>query len=144
MFSLDCMALPQTYRVWFSGEGPRNLHECLWVILWPSIVWEPLLFFFTDCPPSFFPPSIPSSSYSTFPKSSVQGVFSFYCALPGLGTSILWLEHTALDPLLPVQALFETPKLGYSGVSVVKNPPANAGDVDLVPDPTRSHMPQNS
>ena len=49
-----------------------------------------------------------------------------------------------MDPLLPVQGLFKTPKLGYSGVSVVKNPPANTGDVDSVPDPTRSHMPQNS
>ena len=30
----------------------------------------------------------------------------------------------------------------HSGGSVVKNPPANAGDTGLIPDPRRSHMPQ--
>ena len=28
--------------------------------------------------------------------------------------------------------------------SVVKNPPANAGDTDLIPDPGRSHMPRSN
>ena len=30
--------------------------------------------------------------------------------------------------------------LGFSGGSVVKNPPANAGDTGLILDPGRSHM----
>ena len=30
---------------------------------------------------------------------------------------------------------------GFPGSSVVKNPPANAGDTGLIPDPGRSHMP---
>ena len=34
--------------------------------------------------------------------------------------------------------------LGFPGGSVVKNPPANAGDTDSIPDPERSHMPQSS
>ena len=31
-------------------------------------------------------------------------------------------------------------KQGFPGVSVVKNPPANAGDTGSIPDPGRSHM----
>ena len=31
--------------------------------------------------------------------------------------------------------------LGFLGGSVVKNPPANAGDTGAFPDPGRSHMP---
>ena len=34
--------------------------------------------------------------------------------------------------------------LGFLGGSVVKNPPANAGDTGAVPDPGRSHMPQGN
>ena len=30
---------------------------------------------------------------------------------------------------------------GFPGGAVVKNPPANAGDMDLSPGPGRSHMP---
>jgi len=33
---------------------------------------------------------------------------------------------------------------GFSGGSVVKNPPANAGDMGFIPDPGRSHMLQNN
>ena len=32
----------------------------------------------------------------------------------------------------------------YRGGSVVRNPPANAGDTDLTPGPGRSHMPQSN
>ena len=31
--------------------------------------------------------------------------------------------------------------LGFPGSSVVKNPPANAGDMGLIPGPERTHMP---
>jgi len=34
--------------------------------------------------------------------------------------------------------------LGFLGGSVVKNPPANAGDTGAVPDPGRPHMPQGN
>ena len=30
--------------------------------------------------------------------------------------------------------------MGFPGGSVVKNPPANAGDMGLIPGPGRSHM----
>ena len=30
---------------------------------------------------------------------------------------------------------------GFPGGSMAKNPPAHAGDLDLIPDPGRSHMP---
>ena len=33
---------------------------------------------------------------------------------------------------------------GFSGVSVVKNPVANAGDMELTPDPGGPHMQQSS
>ena len=33
---------------------------------------------------------------------------------------------------------------GFSGGSVVKNPPANAGDTGSIPDLGRSHMPQSN
>ena len=33
---------------------------------------------------------------------------------------------------------------GFPGGSVVKNPPANAGDMGSIPDPGRSHMPQSN
>ena len=33
---------------------------------------------------------------------------------------------------------------GFPGGSVVKNPPANAGDTGLIPGPERSHMPQSN
>ena len=34
--------------------------------------------------------------------------------------------------------------LHFPGGSVVKKPPANAGDTGLIPDPGRSHTPQSS
>ena len=34
--------------------------------------------------------------------------------------------------------------LGFPGGAVVKNPPANAGDMDWSPGPGRSHMPQSN
>ena len=34
--------------------------------------------------------------------------------------------------------------LDFPGGTVVKNPPANAGDTGLSPGPGRSHMPQNN
>ena len=33
---------------------------------------------------------------------------------------------------------------GFPGGSVVKNPPANAGDMGLIPGPRRSHMSQSN
>ena len=33
---------------------------------------------------------------------------------------------------------------GFPGGTVVKNPPANAGDTDSSPGPVRSHMPQGN
>ena len=36
------------------------------------------------------------------------------------------------------------PTWGFPDGSVVKNPPANAGDGGLIPDPGRSHMPWSS
>ena len=35
-------------------------------------------------------------------------------------------------------------KLGFPGGTVVKNPPANAGDTGSSPSPGRSHMPRSN
>ena len=35
-------------------------------------------------------------------------------------------------------------ELGFPGSAVVKNPPANAGDTDLIPGSGRSHMLQSN
>ena len=40
--------------------------------------------------------------------------------------------------------VYEKPKLSFPGNSVVKNPPANAEDTDLICDPGRSHMPRSN
>ena len=45
--------------------------------------------------------------------------------------------------LITTLVLQEWP-LGFPGDSVLKNPPANAGDTGLIPDPGRSHMPQSN
>ena len=36
---------------------------------------------------------------------------------------------------------FKKNLVGFPGGSVVKNPPANAGDTDSIPGPGRSHIP---
>jgi len=35
-------------------------------------------------------------------------------------------------------------KMGFLGGSVIKNPPASAGDMGSIPGPGRSHMPWSS
>ena len=42
--------------------------------------------------------------------------------------------------LLP-ELSFKNTELGFPGGAVVENPPANAGDPGLIPDPGGSHMP---
>ena len=34
--------------------------------------------------------------------------------------------------------------MGFPGGAVVENPPANAGDMGLIPGPRRSHMPRSN
>ena len=43
-----------------------------------------------------------------------------------------------------IKVNYKKPKLGFPGGAVVKNPPANAGDVGLSPGLGRSHMPQSN
>jgi len=38
----------------------------------------------------------------------------------------------------------ELEEQGFPRDLVVRNPPANAGDVDLIPGPGRSHIPQSN
>ena len=50
-------------------------------------------------------------------------------------------------PCLQILYRFHQPKKrprDFPGGAVVKNPPANAGDTGLSPDPGRSHMPRSN
>ena len=47
-------------------------------------------------------------------------------------------------PFLPLSLQIKEMFESFPGGSVVKNPPANAGDTDSSPDLERSHMPQSN
>ena len=47
------------------------------------------------------------------------------------------MDHPAEQPIKKLWA-------GFPGGSLVKNPPANAGDTGSIPGPGRSHMPQSN
>ena len=49
-----------------------------------------------------------------------------------------WSEGKEKNAARTVRARMEAP--GFAAGSVVKNPPANAGDTDLIPDSGRSHI----
>ena len=44
----------------------------------------------------------------------------------------------------PLTFYIKVDSSGFSGSTVVKNPPANAGDTGSSPGPGRSHMPQSN
>ena len=46
--------------------------------------------------------------------------------------------------LLPALRKYTRNDQGFPGGSVVKNPPANAGETGLIPDWRRSHMPPSN
>ena len=50
------------------------------------------------------------------------------------------LQTSRRDRQKPSQELIKD----FSGGTVVKNPPANAGDMGSVPDPGRLHMPRSN
>ena len=47
-------------------------------------------------------------------------------------------------PYTPLSLQIKEMFSGFPGDSVVKNPPANAGDTDSSPDLERSHMPRSN
>ena len=50
--------------------------------------------------------------------------------------SINWASEQSMN--------YQKTQLGFPGGAVVKNPPANAGDMGSIPGPGRSHMPQSN
>ena len=52
--------------------------------------------------------------------------------------------HKVACPKLTGRACYESAFADVSGGTVVKNSPANAGDMGSVPDQGRSHMPRNN
>ena len=58
--------------------------------------------------------------------------FSFLCKHP---------HNLIMNMFVPLK---KTLYPGFPGGAVVKNPPANAGDMGLSPGPARSHMPRSS
>ena len=63
-----------------------------------------------------------------------------YCLLIRNDGSIK-IENPITDMLLE---FLEVAKVNVQGGAVVKNPPANAGDMGSSPDPGRSHMPRSN
>ena len=61
--------------------------------------------------------------------------------------NVIRLQHTQniqhLDPVIPLLGIYSKKVIreGLPGGTVVKNPPANAGDSGSSPGPGRSHMP---
>ena len=68
-----------------------------------------------------------------------QLLVPFYCWVVFHGMDV-WMYHTLLN-YLPVQ---EQMGWDFPGGAVVKNPPANAGDVGSSAGPGRSHMPRSN
>ena len=71
-----------------------------------------------------------------FPGSSVVKTPCFHWA--GQGFHLLW------ENLDSISCAAKEITQGFPHGSVVKRPPANAGDVGLIPDPGGSHMPQSN
>ena len=65
----------------------------------------------------------------------------------GYGTT-LSKEYSSQNPssyvYLICKSCFKNLKYDFSGGTVVKNPPANAGDTGSIPSPGRSHMPRSN
>ena len=53
-------------------------------------------------------------------------------------------SHKCESRDFPVGPVVKTVLQGFPGGSVVKNPPASAGDTGSIPDLGRSHMPQSN
>ena len=53
-------------------------------------------------------------------------------------------RYTHTDGLLRERVQIKISQKGFPGGAVVKNPPANAGDMGSSPGPGRSHMPQSN
>ena len=53
-----------------------------------------------------------------------------------------WIEETRENLNVRTESLFKDE--GFPDGAVVKNPPANAGDMGSSPGPGRSHMPQSN
>ena len=73
-----------------------------------------------------------------------------HCASAAFG-HVRWAPST-LDPIESLKSLIfsvqhsfslKSVSQGFPGSTVVKNPPANAGNMDLTPCPGQSHMPQS-
>ena len=55
-----------------------------------------------------------------------------------------YMHHKAILHAKILEIFNKNPVEGFPGGTVVKNPPANAGDTSSSPGPGRSHMPQSN
>ena len=76
------------------------------------------------------------------PQAEGADVLGWLGGLLGSG-EVNWALKEVFFPFQRQPGKFSLLRLltGFAGGSVVKNPPANAGDTDTIPDPGRSHMP---
>ena len=61
--------------------------------------------------------------------------------LPSPGSGVLEGKENAHDHTAVFPRWIKSKFQGFAEGSVIKNPPANAGDTGLIPDLGRSHMP---
>ena len=84
--------------------------------------------------------------------TAVYGLLPFNILLCGIhSVSISWISTKHTPVALEIQNknmgiffVFKNHFTGLPGGTLVKNPPANAGDTGSSPDPGRSHMPRSN
>ena len=126
--------------IYFYEHGLEDIYFILWVIVQCySFVAQVFLHLATE---SFFT-GWPLCSFNMLP--SFLSTSYLKMLHPELAFSLLQLRNQSLLPetLVPFigEYCLETKIWGFLEGPVVKNPPAKAEDMGLIPGPVRSHMP---
>ena len=79
------------------------------------------------------------TNLGTFRLPLLEGVWAQLCAM---AHPLYWMGQQAYPSFLG--RYLKSLRLGFPGGTVVKNPPANAGDMGSTPGPGRSHMPRSN
>ena len=89
----------------------------------------------TECPGTWHM----VTNLGTFRLPLLEGVWAQLCAM---AHPLYWMGQQAYPSFLG--RYLKSLRLGFPGGTVVKNPPANAGDMGSTPGPGRSHMPRSN
>ena len=80
-------------------------------------------------------------SHESSPTPQFKSINSFALSLLHSPTLTSIHDHWKI---MPTALCYLKPKLDFPGGPVVKNPPVNAGDMGLIPDLRRFHMPRSN